>query len=174
MSLKVYIEQNWFSEELLPGFPFLREGWIGHIVSGDGCIIEEDFELLKLCVDQLTYDSSIKCCLTMFYTEGAGPEWVPEWETNCNWKEFIELIDDNSAFTYSGLYFLGSSEQWGGISIDGELIVIGGEANFMKKFEEVSGGYASLKSRFERDCLCKTYAFKEEFLTNLKQVFYPD
>jgi hypothetical protein len=174
MSLKAYIEQNLFSEELLPDFPFLKSGWIGYIVSGDGSVIEEDFERLKVCIDQVTHDSSIKCCLTTFYTGGSGPEWVPEWETNCNWEDFIEPIDNNSAFTYSGLYFLGSSEKWGGISVDGELIVIGGETNFMRKFEEVSGGYASLKNRFDQDCLCKTYAFKEKFLIALRNMFYPD
>ncbi len=60
----------------------------------------------------------------------------------------------------------------GGIVIDGELVIIGGEASFIKKFEEVSGGYLSLKDQFDRECLRKTYVFSESFLMSLRNTFY--
>jgi len=170
--LKDYIEQNLFAEKLLPKFPFLKKGWDAHVISGDGGIDEKDFKLLKICIDQFTHDSSIKCCLTTFYTEGWGPEWLPEWETTCNWAEFREVIDSHSAFTYSGMYFFGSSEKWGGFIIEGELIIIGGEFNFIKKFESLSNGYLSLKSRFDKECLRKTYALHKDYLMELRETFY--
>jgi hypothetical protein len=171
MSLKDYIEQNLFSENLLPKFPFLKAGWTAHVVDCGGCLDEPDFKLLKMCIDQFTQDASIKYCLTTFYT--ADGSWVSEWETDCTWEEFENSIDEKSAFSYSGMYFFGSSERWGGISVDGELIILGGEANFMSQFEELSGSYLTLKARFDKKCLRKTYAFYESFLMNLRKTFYP-
>jgi hypothetical protein len=48
------------------------------------------------------------------------------------------------------MYFFGSSEKWGGIIVDGALVVLGGESCFMKRFEELSGGYLALKDRLEK------------------------
>ncbi len=116
MFLKSYVEQNLFFEELLPEFPFLKKGWGGYIISGDGGSIDEkDFKLLKICIDQLTHDSSIKCCLTTFYDPNEA-SWLSEWETPCDWTAFSEVIDDYSFVSYSGMYFFGSSEKWGGLS----------------------------------------------------------
>lgn len=171
MSLKDYIEQNLISEARLP-FPFLKENWMAHAFDCDGFLNEEDFKLVKICIDDITHDTSIKCCLTAFYTEGWGPEWLPEWETTCNWNEFREVIESHAAFTYSGMYFFGSSEKWGGVILDGALVVLGGESCFMKKFEELSGGYLALKDRFEKRGSFYSRIFDPALYRDLTETLY--
>ncbi len=169
MSLKDYIEQNLFSENLLPKFPFLKASWTAHVVDCGGCLEEPDFKLLKMCIDQFTQDASIKYCLTTFYMLEEAP-WLSEWETACNYKEFSESIDRDFNVSSVGMYFLGSSEKWGGIILEGEAVIIGSEAEFMAKFEELSGGYAALKKRFYR-----RYPKEPDnsFFIEFRKTFYP-
>ena len=152
MSLKDYIEQNLISEARLP-FPFLKENWMAHALDCDAFLNEEDFKLVKICIDEITHDTSIKCCLTSFFYNPRQTLWLSEWETPCDWTAFSETIERYSVVSYSGMYFFGNSEKWGGIIVDGALVVLGGESCFMKRFEELSGGYLALKDRFEKRVL---------------------
>lgn len=176
MSLKEYIEKNLFSENLLPGFPFLIGSWNGHVILADGGLYQKDFELLKICINDITHDTFISCCSTTFYQTNAN--WLSEWKVPVDWTQFNKLIDDYSFVSYSGMYFLGSSEKWGGIIIEGMFAILGGEADFIKRFEELSGGYLTLKHTFEKQCLFdedslqKACIYKEPFFIELREAFY--
>ena len=157
---------------MLPKFPFLKKGWKAHPIACDGRLEKKDFKHLKVCIDQITHDASIKYCLTTFYMLEEAP-WLSEWETACNWKEFSESIDKDFDVSNVGMYFLGSSEKWGGILLEGEVTIIGGEASFMEKFEEVSGGYLALKKKFYIEYLKDVDVASNKSLREFVDTFYP-
>jgi len=146
-NLKKFIEEHYFDENLLPGWPFKKDSWIGVILQQENLFEKDGFNNLCAACDITSRDKIVYLCLTTFY-DISEPKPQTQWAEELNWESFDNSKNKAWELAMSGYYWIGESLQWGGIYTDEDFIVFGGEKNFMNVFIKLNGGLEKIIEDF--------------------------
>jgi hypothetical protein len=166
--LKSFIEASFFSEEMLPNYPFKIKSWRGILLQNEDLFEQEGFiKLCKAC-NAVSKDKAAYLCLTTF--NNCPPTIaVHQWREPLDWLSFTSTTNQAWGLAMSGHYWLGESLQWGAIYTDDDIAIFGGSEEFMDIFEELHGGRDHIFARFKTDIEGRSDPKVRDFLFKLSQ-----
>lgn len=166
--LKAFIEASFFSEEMLPEYPFRMNSWRGVLLQNEDLFEQDGF--LKLCkaCNAVSKDQAVYICLT---TCNDFPKSIAvnQWREILDWPSFDGTTNQAWGLAMSGHYWLGESLQWGAIYTDDDIAVFGGNKEFMDVFEKLHGGREHLFARFNTEIEARSDPKVKDFLFKLSQ-----
>lgn len=142
-----YIESNMMSAELMPDkFPFVKHGWVGHVLLSGNYFLRKDFLKLRAAIQRVVDDKDIFVVDYGLYEDFLSEDLIERanenafWEIPFSWDEFDDLVQ-HCEYGTTGIYLWGRSLSWGVIAPDYNFNCIGGSPEVIESIEREFGGY---------------------------------